>query len=227
MKYLIVFALSFATSCASSLVKQELDPDVIYKRDIGLTINGVAYKGIAVPAPAASYILDISGKGTINMLTITTCHREHQFEFDPGYFKKGHTLRWTYTPVKGIEDKRGCMLEIGAYEKTKGRHAWGMIDFQTPTETVPAKMNCDGTARAVGPVSICQSKAGLLQKIEFDRRMKVAPDQEQCKVMKTVDEKTYEFITPKGECTYYFGDIDGKFHRLTTFGYENILIREE
>jgi len=217
------------SSC--SLVNQSLDPDTIYRRDIVVTINGEKFVGTGVPKRSDKYEMEIKAKGVINMMTISTCHREVQMEFkDPGWFQKGNIQKWTYTPVKGIEDVKGCMMEIGAFEKGKGRHGWAAIDFLNGFETVPATLQCDGGTKQVGPVSICQAKFGLVQKIIFDRRMKVAPDRDECKVLRTdpgeTFEKVYTFQMPQEECTYYFGDKDGKFHRLTLIGYQSILVRD-
>lgn len=213
-------------SCAS-LVDQRINPDIIYRRDIEVTINGKTFYGTGVANRADKYEMTIKARGVINMLTISTCHREHQFEFkDPSFFQKGNVVTWTYIPVKGIEDVKGCMMEIGAFEKNKGRHGWAAIDFNNGFESVPATLMCDGQIRNVGAVSICQAKYGLVQKIVFDRRMKVAPDRDECKILRTLDEKTYTFQMPDAECTYYFGDENGKFHRLTLIGYQSILVRE-
>lgn len=213
-------------SCAS-MVNQDLDPDTIYRRDIVVTINGEKFVGTGVPKKADKYEMEIKAKGVINMMTISTCHREVQMEYpDPSWFQKGNVQKWTYVPVKGIEDVKGCMMEIGSFEKGKGRHGWAAIDFLNGFESVPATLQCDGVTRSVGPVSICQAKEGLVQKIIFDRRMKVAPDRDECKVLRTIDEKTYTFQMPSEECTYYFGDIEGKFHRLTLIGYKSILVRQ-
>lgn len=214
--------------CGCSTVGQTLSPDVIYRRDIEVTINGQHFVGTGVPAKADKYEMEIRAKGVINMLTIKTCHREEQFEFkEPNWFQKGNTQKWTYIPVKGLEDGKGCVMEIGAFEAKKGRHGWAMLDFYDGFTGVPATLQCNGERRNVGPVSICQAPSGLMQKIIFDRVMLVEPDRDECKVFRTTDEMTYEFQMPDNtECTYYFGDKDGKFHRLSLIGFSSVLVRE-
>jgi len=226
---LVILALCLS-SC--SMVNQSIDLNIIYRRDIEVTINGERFAGTGVPKKADKYDMVIRAKGVINMLTITTCHREVQIEYgNPGWFAKGNEVKWTYVPVRGVEDRKGCMMEIGAFEKKKGRHGWAAIDFTNGFESVPATTQCDGFTKVVGSVSICQAKRGLVQRIWFDRRMKVAPDRGECKVFRTdagedTYEKLYYFQMPDTECTYYFGDKDGKFHRMTLIGYDSILVRE-
>jgi hypothetical protein len=226
MRALAAACAALVLSSCASLVSQRLSPDVFYKRDMRMKINGKDYVGVAVPPRADSYEIEIETVGDINMLTVTSCHREQVFE-EPtkGWFKAGNKFKYSYRPVKGVEDGRGCLLDIGSYERNKGRHQWASVDFVTMTETVPATLTCDGEVRQAGPVSICQAKAGLVQRIRFDRPMRVSPD-EGCKVMATADEFVYEYEMPRSECTFYFGDKDGNFHRLTTLGYESIFVRD-
>ena len=219
-------ALTLLCSGCASLIDQKLSPAVFYKRDMKMRINGVAYRGVAVPPRAEVYDLELETVGEINMLTITSCHREDIFE-EPskGWFKAGNKFKYTYRPLKGIEDGRGCLLDVGSYEKGKGRHAWGTVDFITDTETLLATTTCDGAVLRTGPVSICQAKAGLTQRIKFDQRMKVSPDKG-CEVLRTTDELLYEYEMPKEECVFYFGSKDGAYHRHTTLGFESVFVRD-
>jgi hypothetical protein len=212
--------------CAS-LPNQKLNPAVFYKRDVQLNINGENFVGVGVPAKdATGYKIKLKAAGKIDLLTITSCHRELTFEKpSQGWFKDGRSFEYFYKPIPGVEDGRGCLLDIGAYEQGKGRHSWATIDFEDGFEQLPAILSCSGERKAVGPVSICQAKSGLFQTIEFKEKVKVAPSDE-CNVLKTKDELTYEFEMPTGECTFYFGTKSKKYHRLTTHGYEEILIRE-
>lgn len=226
--FLALLALSFA-GCSN--VNQSLNPDTYYRRDIKVTVNGVKFKGVGVPLPASKYEMEIESKGVINMLTITTCHREVQIEQDdPGWFEKGNKVKYTYIPVSGLEDGKSCLMEIGVFEQKKGRHGWALLDFRVGPESVQAELTCDGKKEKTAPVSICQSREGLLQRIKFDRKMKVLPDLEkpQCTVMETSDSGfTYDFLAAPGECVYYFGDQNKNFHKLTVAGFQSILIRED
>lgn len=223
---LIIFLFCAAFGCA--MAEQKLSTSVNYQKDISLEINGEKFTGVAVPKKASQYEIKIKARGKIDMLTITTCHREEKFE-EPssGWFSSGKSFTYIYKPNKDIEDTRGCMLDIGAYEKLGGRHSWGVIDFETLTETLASSLKCNGVETRTRGSSICQAKAGLVQKIEFTEVVKTSPDSEICSVMTSEDGKSFTYIMPLGECTFFFGTKDGKFHRHTTYGYESILIRGE
>jgi hypothetical protein len=218
-----VMALALA-SC--SAVNQELNAKIVYKPEMFMEINGKEFRGTAVPDRAESYKVKIVARGKINMFLATTCHEEIKQEFDPGFFEKGNKHEFTYTPVKELEDGETCMMTLATYEKDKGRHEWGAIDFQNGTENVSATLLCDGYKVLTKPVSICRAHEGLMQRIVFDREMVVKHDEPHCAVMKSKDMKTFDWIMPKGECTYYFGDENDNFHRLSTIGYDGHLLRE-
>ncbi len=233
LRVLILMLLSILvlalTGCAS-LTNQKLDPEVFYKRDIRLKVNGVEFRGVAVPAPASEYKIEIETVGDINMLTLTSCHREEIFE-EPtkGWFKSNTKFAYTYRPIPGIEDGQGCVLDVGAYERGRGRHSWATIDFVTPADQVVAELTCDGHVFRAKGVSICQGKQGLTQKIRFPERVKVSDRvDERCAVMRTTDDgKAWEYEMPRGECAIYFGTRDGRLHRLTTLGFESVFVRDE
>lgn len=226
--WLVVILFLLLLPACASLTNQKLDPEVFYKRDMEMKINGVTYKGVAVPPRAETYEIEVKTVGDINMLTVTSCHREDIFE-EPtrGWFKANNKFKYSYRPLKGIEDGRGCLLDIGSYERGKGRHQWATIDFVTATETLPATLTCDGVITKAGPVSICQAKAGLTQRIRFDEPVKVSPDKGCESNLRTENGLLYEYEATKGECLLYFGTRDGRFHRHVTMGYESIFVRDE
>ena len=224
--FIILAMVYILTGC--QIPQQRLDPNIIYRRDIQFEINGQEFDGVAVPKRAKEYDIKLKAKGQIDVLTIRSCHREDVFNKPKGGFFGGQSKKfeYKYIPVEGIETGNGCLLDIGAFEEKKGRHGWGVVDFEAGVENLPATLKCDGKEYNTNPksVSICQAREGSLQEIIFDHKVKVSPDKG-CEVMETKDEMTYIYQIAKGECTYYFGDKYGNFHRLTTIGYSGILIR--
>lgn len=205
---------------------QGLDENMVYRRDAALKVNGVSADGTFVASRAPKYRIEISTKGNLDLLTITTCHREFSAEkLRSGFFGKNR-FEYEFIPVEGIEDVGGCPLAIGGYEAEKGRHSWAFVDFETPEATLPARVLCNGTDRQSRGVSICQSREGLLERIAFDVPVEVSPDPG-CPLPPSIDKKLFEYPVNKGLCVYAFLARDGRFHRLTTIGYEGIVIRGE
>ncbi len=98
-----------------------------------------------------------------------------------------------------------------------------MIELEDPGYQLDATLDCTGVTLNNKGVSICQSKAGLIQHISFAEEVKTAFDSK-CQ-MATSDNKTFEYVMAKGQC--YFVFKGAQVHRLTTLGYEKILIRGE
>jgi len=218
-----VLFLWLIAGCSS--VPLKLDPKVMYKRDMKISFDGQSYSGVAVLPDKASHEITIETKGKLDLLTITTCHREFTAEnlSSGGIFGK-NKYTFLYAPIPGIEDEY-CPIDIGGYEALKGRHSWGFLDMKTKGENVEALLHCNGELKNVSGVSVCQSKLGLVEKINFSQEMAVAPS-ENCKTMISPDLKSYEFEVAPGVCVYKFRSRDNQYHRLTTIGYEDIVIRE-
>jgi len=227
MKYLLFLVL--LSGCAYPGKDQLAEQGVYYKRDMRIEVNGFQSEGVLVAPKAGKYKIEIKAKGELDLFTLTTCHREHTEEDagEGGIFGSKKKVKYKYIPSKGIEDTESCPVQLGGYEKDKGRHSWGFIDFQDDAHTLPALVSCNGNQYNSSGVSVCQSKAGLLQRIEFTKPVLFDPTNN-CAPLQTKDNKVFEYEIGKGECLYLFmeRDGDGKLHRHTTVGYERILIRD-
>lgn len=228
----IVLIAALVSGCTQ--VAQPLDPSNVYKRDVKILVDGVEHTGVAVlPGGQAKYTLEMTFAGRLDLFTLRSCHREVTQEEAGigGIFGKKNKIKIDYLPVDPIESKSYCPLEIGGFEKDKGRHSWGFIDFKTPLETMPAVVLCNGVRQGFDGVSVCQSLVGLLQQVMFNEPMKLSLDKdnaEDCPEPKTADGKLFEFYPEFGRCVYAFRALGtGRFHRMTTIGYEHILIRGE
>jgi len=200
-----------------------------------ITHNNKVYEGVAIlPQEEKSEIL-IEAKGSLDLFTMRTCHREWTKEkawnvesykrrlFWKRKIKHKNKINLTYIPT---ELEMGyCPMELGGFEIQGGRHSWALIDFRTEEETLEAEIMCNGDQYKSLGVSICQSRKGLVQVIKFNEQVEVHPTNS-CDLGKNKG-KVFEYITNRGECVYAFrGIISKKIHRLTTLGYEKILIRE-
>jgi len=215
-----------------STLNQQLDPEVYYKRDIGISVNGVEYAGTISVPKADSYDLVLKPKGDVDLLLIRTCHAEYSCE-KSGCEKKGGGLfskkevRFVYTPVPGLEDIRVCPLRIDAYESKKGRHSWAFIDFEHPDYKVEATLKCNGYTSFLNGVGVCQGKKGTIQRIEFKEPIRFAPPKPSTCGVPYKMGNGYEFPVVVGECLYHFDTQSGKLGRLTVVGYDGVLIRED
>lgn len=226
----IAISLSLLVACTST--PQKLETDVFYRRDLPVQVyydgaqNGVWLEGAAVLKPAKRYDFIISPKGgaRMDLVTVTTCHREFSGEkLSPGFFGKNQ-FKYQYTPVTGIEDDPQCLIRMNVLDAKSGKHAWALFDIQDTETSLPATLNCNGEVSKSQGVSICQSRKGLLQRVVFDEEVEYVPSKCYIDAPKG---RVLELKTPLGECVFAFmGKLSGRFHRLTTVGYEGLLIRE-
>lgn len=222
-------ALAFATSCAPMPV-QQVDKDKFYKRDMLLNVDGIEREGVMVVPSAAVHQFDVTLKGKADLFTLDSCHREISRENagQGGLFGDRKRVTLDYRPVIGLEDTGSCVVRLGGYERTGGRHSWALIDFEDPKTTLPAKVKCNGEQFETNGVAVCQSKEGMIQEIGFQVEVNVVASPE-CPMPIPDDRKTFQFKIAPRECVYNFLEIAPKEkrreHRLTTLGYSEILIR--
>lgn len=219
------------TACTS--VPQRLDPEQFYRRDLPFCVDNLGcFEGVTVLPKRSSYTFEIEPKGgaDIDLLLVTTCHREDSFEkTDTGWwiFKNKKRFKYFYSPVPGIEDTGMCPLRINTYEKEKGRHSWSLIFFEDPKFEMNAAVTCNGKVMTFNGVSACQSKVGLIQRISFGRPVQWGTPPEGCAAPKYVKTGLYELEFKRGECVHVIRDAQDRFHQFGTVGYEGVLIREE
>jgi hypothetical protein len=128
-----------------------------------------------------------------------------------------------------IEKEGGCPLRFTALTKDTPKHSWGYVDFQTPDASMPAAIYCDGNVVQSDGVSICQSKKGLTQEIKFHSEVKVSKATSCDFDSKNDIDKNFRYTMPEGECVFVFRETSGqrRFHRLTTIGYDQIILKDK
>ena len=228
----ILITIASLYSC-SAPASQKLDPDMIYKKDMVVTVDGVTSEGILVVPQKDIHNIHIKAQGDLDLFTFTTCHREEIAEDvsnvteTRGFFRrkieKKREVKLDYRPAK-IEKMGACPVQLGGYEEGKGRHSWGFIDFESPSTTLKGKLYCNGSESLGATVTACQSRAGLIQAIEFEEEVFVAPT-EGCEIGYTKG-TFFKFQIKKGQCVYAFMNKKLEVHRLTTLGYEIVPIRK-
>lgn len=226
MHFTIILLLLF-TSC--STLEPQPDPQYFYKLDMKLDVNGFKGEGVLIAGEAKQYKFDIKAKGSLDLFTFTTCHREQTKEKagESGWFKSDKRRRFTYKPMPYIETGSfSCPVHLGGYEKGKGRHSWGLVDFQVKSKTLEAFLKCNGVYQKAIGVSICQARKGLIQEIKFLEP--VLATEKGCTKFRELKGNVFRYKMPRGECVFRFvtKNKKQKWHRLTTVGYEKILIRK-
>jgi len=225
--FIVLFVLTLiSTGCQTPITGA--NPDKVYRRDMIITINGQTSEGVLVVRRAPIYQINVESKASLDLFTLQSCHRETLITDvkESGIFARRSRVRLNYTPSAGIEDTGACPLQLGGYDKSQGKHSWAFVDFETPAETLEAQVFCNGDSSVNNGVSLCQSRAGLIQRMVFEKPVMVSPDPG-CELPAAANNIAFRFPIQKGICVYLFVEIDNphRAHRLTTIGYEEILIR--
>src|SRR5574343_476994 len=121
-----VLSAAALSSCATTAVPQILpppagpSPNTEFKYDLKGDINGHDFDGIAVIPLAQdnNYTLNVLSDVDVDLITITTCHRDWSDQDKPiqqgGWFKPGRGFTFRFSLVEGIENYGTCLLRIGA-----------------------------------------------------------------------------------------------------------------
>lgn len=211
--------ISALFSCAQ--VDQRLDPQIYYKKDMKVRVNGYVGNGVLVVPKSSEYDIKAWFKGEGDLVTMSTCHREVEWE------DLGSREEFKFKPVKGMEDNGKCLMELAAYEHKRGRHSWAIIDFENTLFQLPALVKCNGSTYNSRGVTICQSKEGLYQQISFPEPVTFSKLSKCEPLPISNDGKVSKFKMPNRECTFIFkGKETGRLHKIMLVGYEEIIIRQ-
>ena len=217
---------------------QNLSPGVkkgtYYKRDMIIEMDGIKGEGVVVLPVRTSYNINVKARGRLDMLIFETCHRV--IERQNAWTKKKRRI-WgqkknetsiPYNPNPGMENGMfSCPVRIGGYD-INGQHSWAFIDFMDPKNKLNGYVRCAGQNRNTEGVDVCQAKAGTIQALEFQVPV-FTSEKGNCGALQSKNRRHFRFVMKKGECVYRFKEDGpaGREFRLTTIGYESILIRED
>ena len=191
------------------------DSKKLYKKNMFLEVNGVQAVGVIVAEMGSVFTIKADFKKKINRIKVDTCHRNYD------NVDIGKDWEYFYKKIGGIEDKGMCKMKITALNGD-GINSWGLIEFKNESDhNLGAVLKCNGAVSNVSGVSICQSKAGLRQSITFKEPTYSDP-QDECSKPFTYDGKTYYYDIDHGNCVFLF-KAGRKFHRLRTFGYDEVM----
>jgi hypothetical protein len=217
---LLLSMSGFFISCAS--VQQELDPKVYYENTLEMEINGQKYYGVGVVKKQKEYKIRIRHpqRKSLDYVRFSSCHREQASN------SEGSDWSFGFSPTENLEDSGSCLFHFESYNKS-GKHGWGIIDVATEKESLFATVRCNGKVIS-DTTTICQSRNGLVQEIEFNSDVVLSTKVlDRCKIGAPIETfRKLQFKMPNRECVFAFISSDFKIHKLTTIGYESILIPE-
>lgn len=212
LEILIVLMIS---SCSQTL----LDAKKTYKKTLQFEVDGDEAKGTYSAKKKNSYHLEIYVPQKPNFVKLTSCHQEKIFT------RPGKEIEFDYKPDLDIEaGELPCPLEISALE-VNGKNQWGLIDFKLTSETLSARVQCNGVSYPAKSSFICQSRAGLIQSVEFESEVSNYSPKD-CGTIESKQGKKFYLKLPEGNCFYLFSDLKGNLFRLVTFGYNEVLLDE-
>jgi hypothetical protein len=195
-----------------------------YRGELLLTFEGVTFEGVGATKLSGPLAIRVDSKFGLDRLQFTSCARHDVIrDFDSSWFSKSKTYTYNYVPSRE-ELAAGCPLYIEAFSK-QALAAWGFISF-AHDEKLPARMDCNGKAwKFSNGVSVCQTKAGLDQSIQFDQAIEDFEADAICN-MKKKDDKNFTLRPGLGLCAATFYS-KGLWHTLNLIGYERVLVQGE
>lgn len=235
---LLVLLLCYVLSACTNVPSQKLDSDINYQKDMVITVNGVTREGMVTMPMLDKNKINVIARGDLDMFVMANCNGEWKKEkawnvtkeIPGGLFGWGskkieqkREINFDYEP-KGIQRDGNCALYLYGFSK-EGKHSEGFIDWQTDRFQLQGTINCNGQERIFDGSEACQSRQGLYQQMTFTEDVFISP-KAGCEIGKT-EGKEFIFRLPPGVCTYRIkSKSSGKVGKLTTYGYNNLLIRE-
>lgn len=209
-----IFAVFFVVGCSTS--KQQAR-DGYYQKDLLISEHGrpKTISGFGVLPKRSKYLLDIKSRKRPEIIRLSNCHRDLVYRGRD----TSHKFKYDFIPNRKIENG-SCLFQF-SFLDSKGYHQWGAVSF-VDDETLKANLYCNGRASKTIGVSACQAKSGTIQVIELENESDVR-GQKGCEKPTTKDGLAWSFKVKEGLCFYIFKSVEGDFHRLDTYGYNDIV----
>lgn len=217
---IILLSLFLLLNCSrtSDIIKVKIN----YKKNLSFKVNGQQFRGVGVPSLAKEYLIEIETPFKLNYVKIESCHREvvlRNAYHKKRILKNRKKFQFNYKPI-GLEKE--CIVFITALNEN-GKGKFGQITFESPEYKVMATNYCNGVKSKNKGVSLCQTKKGLIQMIEFDEDLVVKST---CPIMSYNGKNIFKYEPESGDCIFLFMGKD-RLHKLVSYGYDEIIYEDE
>jgi hypothetical protein len=218
--YIAMVLTSFLLIGCSSL--QQHETSAHYKRALQVSVNGIKFAGVGVAAFSNSYKIVVINHKKMDFLSIQSCSRS--IDIEGPYFKKRvmknrKEYHFTYSP---LDFERECLLQFIVADKD-GEHTVSTIAFEPKDAKLKADIDCNGVPTLATGESLCQSKAGLLQRITFGKSVLASKG---CGFA-IRSAKEFKFPLPLGDYQCVFMDENQEMFVFRGYGWNRILLLSE
>lgn len=209
----------FIFGCAmfGHMPSQDLKPEVFYQRDLKIKVGNLSFDGYGVAPEQIEYKLKLFPPADADYVLLETCNREVRAN------DQGDEFEYNYKPIIGLETKASCPMNITVLDEDQV-HSFGFLAFEDSAYKLSAYLKCNGDEGTVNAVSACQSKQNLKQRISFLEPVKASPEVG-CDKGHWIDNQTYEYSMPYGQCVILFQGDSGASHIHFTIGYKEGIVR--
>ena len=183
-----------------------------YRKDLSIRSGSYQILGFGVLPQAQAYHLELRSRKDPELIRVSNCHRDVVFRNEDDKFSYG------YIPNRSVENG-SCILQF-TFLDSKGYHQFGAISF-VDGETLPAVLSCNGEKYHAVGASTCQAKVGTIQVIEFEKPLQ-AKASTGCE-LPISNGKAWQYKVKEDYCLYIFKSDSNEFHKLTTFGYNEVV----
>ena len=182
------------------------------------TITGTTFVGTGAASLNGPLSIKFTSPIKMDRLQITTCAREEIID------NAGQSYTYQYSPTPD-EAKGPCPLYAEAISRDS-HTSWFFLGLKS-TEDLRSHVWCNGEGWTYSGMSVCQSKAGLIQSISFTAPIDAFKAEDTCH-MNTKDKQTFTVEPDQGFCRVTFAQKDGPivhWHRAIFIGYKGSLLR--
>jgi uncharacterized protein YceK len=222
---LVIVMMLIAGSC--STIQTAIDPLKKYKLDLFMKNKEYSATGMMVLPKKDLYSIIFESEGKMDYFTFKTCSRETVI-IDGRRLLNRKEVQINYRPNE-IEKSMMCAAQVYAVSKDMTTMS-GYIDFENDVDKASAILTCGEDTQKTYGTSVCQGRIGLIERIDFEDEMIVSPD-EGCKNIRsengTWQGKGFTINIERDYCIFVFMQKNPPHntHKLTTFGYDEILNR--